>query len=291
MRQTLLAAVLLVLAAPLRAIAPGPELAAAPSHWASVDGVRVHYKSLGRGKPVLVFIHGLGGDMNVWREQVAYFAPRYRVIVLDLPGFGESDKPASAKYTMRFFARAVRGVMDDAKVERAILIGHSMGAPIVRTFDRYYPTRSRGLVTVDGALLNNLPAEQAETFVAQFRGADYATQVASMFDSMTAQASPALREELRSAAVATPQHVFVSAMEGMFRDPSVWTEQKITVPLLVVNTKSPMWSEKYKESLRALAPDLHYVTVDEADHFLMLEQPDALNKAIETWMRAKKWIR
>jgi pimeloyl-ACP methyl ester carboxylesterase len=288
--RTLFAFLLLTLAPPLLAITPGPQLAAAPSHWASVDGVRVHYKVLGRGKPALLFVHGLGGDMNVWREQADYFAPKLRVVVLDLPGFGQSDKPAGANYSMRFFARAIRGVMDDAKIERAILVGHSMGAPVIRTFDRVYPTRVRGLVTVDGALLNNIPADRAEKFLAQFKGADYEKNVNEMFESMTAQASPALREELKSAAAATPQHVFVSAMEGMFRDPSVWSEQKITVPLLVVNAKSPMWTDKYLASLRTLAPDLRYETV-EADHFLMLEKPEALDQAIESWMKAKKWIR
>jgi pimeloyl-ACP methyl ester carboxylesterase len=281
----------LLCASVAHAMTPSPELAAAPSHYARLDGVRIHYKLLGRGKSNLVFVHGLGGDMNVWREQVAHFAPKARILVLDLPGFGGSDKPESVKYTMRYFAKAVRAAMDDAKMDRAILVGHSMGTPVIREFDRFYPSRSRGLVAVDGFLVNNTPVEAMEKFIASFRGAEYADSLGKMFDGMAPQASPALRDEIKTTALATPQYVFVSASEGMFLDKSIWKDDKITSPLLVVNTTSPMWSEKYIAAVRTLAPDMRYEKVDGADHFLMLEKPEALNAAIESWMKAKKLLR
>jgi pimeloyl-ACP methyl ester carboxylesterase len=281
----------LFLASAARGMTPSPELAAAPSRYARLDGVRIHYKLLGKGKTNMVFVHGLGGDMNMWREQVAYFAPKAQVLVLDLPGFGGSDKPEGVKYTMKYFAKAVRAAMSDAKMDRAILIGHSMGTPVVREFDRAYSTHSRGLVAVDGFLVNNTPAEAMEKFIAPFRGAEYAESVGTMFDGMAPQASPALRAELKTTALATPQHVFVSASEGMFLDRTIWREDRIPVPLLVVNTTSPMWSEKYIAAVRALAPDLRYEKVEGVDHFLMLEKPEALNAAIESWMKAKKWLR
>src|SRR6185369_13489379 len=157
----------------LFAMISSPALESAPSHYATLDGVRIHYKLLGHGHHTLVFVHGLGGEMNVWREQVDHFAPHERVLVIDLPGYGKSDKPEKAKYTMRFFARAVRAAMDDAKIDRAILVGHSMGTPVIREFDRLFPTRTRGLVAVDGALLMNLPPEAAEKFIGTLRGADF----------------------------------------------------------------------------------------------------------------------
>ena len=277
----------LVIAAEAVAMDPGPLLRATPSQWATTDGVRVHYKVVGKGKTSLVFIHGLGGEMGVWREQVAYFAPKAKVLVLDLPGFGQSDKP-DRKYSMRFFARAIRAVMDDAKIDRAVLIGHSMGAPVIREFDRMFPTRTKGLVVVDGALVNNLPAEAVEKFVGPMRGPDYVQKVEAMFDSMTDHASPSLRTELKSAAAATPQQVLVSSMEQMF-DPSIWKDDKISIPLLVVNTGSPFWTAKYIDTVRAMARDFRYITVEDADHFLMLEQPAALNKAMDEWMKKKGW--
>lgn len=89
--------------------------------------------------------------MNLWREQAAYFASRTRVLLVDLPGHGLSDK-AHVPYSMRLFATALRGVMNDARVDRAILVAHSMGTPIARQFDRQYHDRTRGIATLDGAL-------------------------------------------------------------------------------------------------------------------------------------------
>jgi pimeloyl-ACP methyl ester carboxylesterase len=281
-------AALIATATPAMAMVSSPALSAAPSHYATIDGVRVHYKLLGRGKMTLVFVHGLGGELNVWREQAGHFASHARVLVLDLPGFGQSDKPQNVKYTMRFFARSVRAAMDDAKVDRAILVGHSMGAAVIREFDRMYPSRTRGLVAVDGALINNLPPEAAEKFIGPLRGPDFAKNLDAFFDSLTDHASPSLRADIKSAAAATPQYVIVSSMEEMF-DPAVWKADKITIPLLVVNTSSPMWTAKYVDAIRAMAHDLRYMTIDDADHFLMLERPEALNEAIDKWMKTKGW--
>src|SRR6266851_7943365 len=106
----------LVAAVTMHAATESPDtLSAVPSRFATVDGARIHYKETGRGRAALVFVHGWGGDMNVWREQVPHFASRARVIVIDLPGHGQSGKP-NADYSMKYMARAIRGVLDDARI-------------------------------------------------------------------------------------------------------------------------------------------------------------------------------
>lgn len=102
---------------------------AGESHYASLDGARIHYQSYGKGREALVFIHGWSCDLSHWRDQVADFQGRNRVIAVDLPGHGQSDKPKLA-YTMDLFARAVDAVLRDAQVDRAVLVGHSMGTPV-----------------------------------------------------------------------------------------------------------------------------------------------------------------
>lgn len=281
-----LLATLIATAAPAAAMTSSPALSAAPSHYVSIDGARVHYKVLGKGRVTLIFVHGLGGEMNVWREQAQRFSAKNRVMLIDLPGYGQSDKPQNVKYSMRYFARGIRAAMDDARIDRAVLVGHSMGAAVIREFDRMYPSRTRALVVVDGALVNNLPPDAVEKFIGPMRGPDYVQNIEAMFDAMTGHASPPLRMELKAAAAATPQHVLVSTMEGMF-EPSVWKEDKITIPLLVINTSSPMWTAKYVDAVRAMAPDLRYMTIEDTDHFIMLERPDAFDEAIEKWMKGK----
>src|SRR5437867_10333838 len=118
-----------------------PEAAAsletAPSRFATLDGNRIHYKSVGSGREALVLVHGWSGDLKAWRFQVPELARRARVIVLDLPGHGQSDKPQIA-YSMDLFARSIEAVLRDAGVDRAVLVGHIMGTPIIRQFYRLY---------------------------------------------------------------------------------------------------------------------------------------------------------
>ena len=74
----------------------------------------------------------------------------HRVITMDLPGHGKSDLPKDGKFSMEQFARAVEAVRAEAKVERAVLVGHSMGTPVIRMYALIYPARVAGLVLVDG---------------------------------------------------------------------------------------------------------------------------------------------
>ena len=121
------------------------------SHFAKLDDTRVHYVNYGAGSDALVLIHGWTCSVGHWRDQITDFSKRNRVIAIDLPGHGKSDKPETT-YSMDLFARAVDAVLQDAKVNRAVLMGHSMGTPVARQFYRKYPQKTLAIVIVDGAL-------------------------------------------------------------------------------------------------------------------------------------------
>jgi pimeloyl-ACP methyl ester carboxylesterase len=80
--------------------------------------------------PALIAIHGLGATKVSFLTTVAALATRFRVIAIDLPGFGDSDKPLGARYDARFFARAVIGLLDALDLDRAHLIGNSLGGRV-----------------------------------------------------------------------------------------------------------------------------------------------------------------
>jgi len=279
MRSPLGAAALLSLAftAWLQGAAPTSVLDDAPSRFAFLDGVRVHYKLAGRGQRALVFVHGFGGDMTVWREQVGHFAALARVIVIDLPGHGGSDKPQTS-YTMKFMARAVKAVLDDARVDRAVLVGHSAGTTVIRQFDRSFPWKTRALVAVDGTLWMKNPAEARDNAVANMQSPDYAA------------ASSDVRDTVNRAAATMPPHVAISFMSSLF-DPAVWKDDHIVVPLLVINQSGAVWSDDYVRGVRAMADDVDYQTIDGVDHFLMLEKPSEFNTRLEKWLTKKKLLR
>src|SRR5204862_2730970 len=109
---------------------PADILGQAPSRFAKSGDLKVHYNSLGDGKTAVVFIHGWCCDHSVWREQAAALDGKGHMLFVDLPGYGKSDKP-KIDYTMNVFARGIDAVLQDAGVEKAVLVGHSMGTPVV----------------------------------------------------------------------------------------------------------------------------------------------------------------
>ncbi|MEL6179915.1 MAG: alpha/beta fold hydrolase, partial [Myxococcota bacterium] len=81
------------------------------SRFIEVDGLKLHIQEGGSGDAVL-FLHGWPTSSYLWRNILPEVARRNRVIALDMPGFGRSDKPPEASYSFRFHARAIEGVLD-----------------------------------------------------------------------------------------------------------------------------------------------------------------------------------
>src|SRR5215467_1916483 len=96
----------------------------------SFDGVPIHYRSLGAGPTAVVLVHCWGCSMKTWDGQVAALAARYQVVLLDLAGHGESGK-GRKDYTIQAFGQDVRAVCDALGLKKVILVGHSMGGPVI----------------------------------------------------------------------------------------------------------------------------------------------------------------
>ena len=150
-----------------------------------------------------------------------------RVIAVD-PGHGQSGKPQT-DYTMSYFARSIEAVMRDAKVKRAVLVGHSMGTPVVRQFYRLYPEKTSPLVIVDGALRLFFPKAQMDALAAQLR-TNYKTFAPQMVDSMlTPVKDEKMKGEIRAAMLGTPDYIAISAMMGM-ADEKVYERIRYKIP-------------------------------------------------------------
>ena len=259
------------------------------SKYAKLNGARVHYKSYGQGREALVLVHGWGCRMGHWRDQISDFSKRNRVVTLDLPGHGESDKPQIA-YNMDLFANAIEAVMRDAKVEKAVVVGHSMGTPVARQFYRKYPQKTLGIIIVDGGLRPFGTKEMREQFLAMFRSPNYKEASAQMFAQMIGTLGPADQERVKSSFGATPQYVLVSAMESMNQD-SLYGPDKMNVPVFAIIAKSPFWLADTEEFFRSLAPDFEIQWWEGVGHFLMMEKPKQFNDAVIAFLDKKALLK
>jgi pimeloyl-ACP methyl ester carboxylesterase len=255
----------------------GDPLARAPSRYAKLDEHRIHYKSIGEGKTAVVLVHGWSCDLTFWEKQVPALASKVRVVLVDLPGHGKSDKP-KIEYTMDLFARGVEAVLVDAGVEKAVLAGHSMGTPVVRQYYRTHPDKTLALIAVDGALRGFIknPAD-IDKFAKPFEG-DFKAQVAKFVSGMFSKETPAaLKERVQTVMQSAAPHVAVSAMRNMF-DTKNWKDDKIDVPLQVIAAPKPFGNEGYKAYVLTLNPKADWRVMQGVGHFLMLEEPKVFNE-------------
>ena len=116
------------------------------------DSGRISILSAGVGPETVLCLHGLGGTKASFLPTVAALAGRYRVVAMDLPGFGESDKPIGAAYDARWFARTAFDTLDALGVSEAHLVGNSMGGRVAIEAGLMHRERVRGLVLLSPAL-------------------------------------------------------------------------------------------------------------------------------------------
>src|SRR4051794_39808989 len=135
---------------------PGADAAVNPAHerkpaFVMVQGQRVYYVTTGTGPRTIVFVHGWAGNGNFWNEQVPALEDHARLVFIDLPGHGQSDKP-DVDYTIDYLAEAVLGVINAVGAERVTLVGHSLGVAVICRVYGKSPAKVSALVAVDGSL-------------------------------------------------------------------------------------------------------------------------------------------
>jgi pimeloyl-ACP methyl ester carboxylesterase len=224
----------------------------------------------------VVFIHGWTCDHTFWRLNAPAIARKHRVLLVDLPGHGESDKPP-IDYTMSLFARAVERVMRQEEIGQAVLVGHSMGVPVVRQFLREFPGKAAAAVMVDGPIWR--PPIDLSKAVEEIRAGGVESRSKRIDGMFAGRTLPALREEIRKKMLGTPQHVAVSAFAGM-GDPATHELDPISVPTLFIFARRQSTPSDQERFLRSVIPRLDYEPWDGAGHFLMMEEPERFNRSV-----------
>lgn len=127
------------------------QLAGLSTRTATVDGLTLHYYDGGpTNGETLLMIHGFGANRDNWLRLARHFTDRYRVIALDLPGFGDSSKP-DASYDVATQTKRLHAFIDALKIDKPHLIGNSMGGHIAALYAAHYPDQLSSVALVDNA--------------------------------------------------------------------------------------------------------------------------------------------
>jgi pimeloyl-ACP methyl ester carboxylesterase len=266
--------VALILVAALAAGAAGGATAR------SSDGVAIRFQVEGTGEPAVVLVHGWAFDRHVWDGQVKALSAKHRVVALDLAGHGESGGSRAA-WTMAAFGEDVKAVVEAVGAKQVVLVGHSMGGPVVLEAARRMPERVKGIVLVD-TLLNveeRTPAAEVEAFARQLE-ADYKTVVAQMSGNyLFAPATPAaVRERVLRQALALPAGVSVAMLRQVWAYDPLPALREIRAPIRAVN------ADKFPtnvEANRRHMPGYQAIIVPGSGHYPMLEDPARFDPALD----------
>jgi pimeloyl-ACP methyl ester carboxylesterase len=209
--------------------------------------------------------------------QLPAFTSSNRVIALDLPGHGKSDAPADGKYTMNLFASMIDAVRIAEGFNQAVLIGHSMGAIVIRQYALNYPGRVAGLVAADGPLdvrpFSRLGKQQPMTLAMR------AATIDGMFVSETAET---LRSEICNLMLGTPEEAANGTGSAMY-DLANQSERKITAPALTIYAGTPYFSRN--PMTWEMLPNWQSTHIPGTGHFLMMEKPEEFNRICATFIQ------
>lgn len=152
-----------------------PKYTSEASRFVDLDGMRVHYRVEGAG-PTLLLLHGTNSSLHTWEGWVERLRSDFRVVSLDLPGYGLTGPDPEARYSPPEVARFLRRFTDAIGVEEFAIAGNSRGGAVAWNYACLYPDRVRALVLIDSA---GLPRDEPLPFILRMQGLPGIRQMAS----------------------------------------------------------------------------------------------------------------
>ncbi|PLX89353.1 MAG: alpha/beta hydrolase [Desulfuromonas sp.] len=249
----------------------------------SFDAERIAYDVVGRGETTLVFIHGWSCDGRYWQKQIPAFANDYRVVTVDLAGHGHSSS-GRAEFSMLSFANDVKAIMDNEDIDRAILIGHSMGGGVIAEAARLMPEKVVGIVGIDTLqnVAKRTPQRVIDDIVTSFQ-TDFKSAVQDFVVSMFPKGSdPQLINWVKEDMSSAPKDVALSAFRNYLGQyvsgEAAFVFKDIAVPVVSINAR--LWPTAPEENKRYIK-NYQLIYIDETGHFPMLERPEKFNVLLE----------
>ena len=244
---------------------------------------KISYTDSGEGTAI-VLLHGFLENKKMWQDYIALFSENYRVITIDLLGHGESDCLGYV-HSMEDNANVVHEVLEHLHIQRAIIVGHSMGGYVGLAFAELYPNEINKLV-----LLNSTSKEDsAEKKLNRTRAIKAVKQnyvnfvslaIANLFSENNRTRLAKEIEKVKTEALKTPLQGIVASLEGMKirKDRESLLKQNLFPVLLILGKKDPVLN--YNESISQVKNTTATLISFEDGHMSQIENKEELKKVL-----------
>jgi pimeloyl-ACP methyl ester carboxylesterase len=245
------------------------------------------------GTPV-VLIHGYTDNARDWVPLVPYLAPQFRLILVDIRGHGRSAKPECC-YTRLDFAYDIKLLLDALHIDRADIVGHSLGSIIAQTFAEFWPERTQRVVLIassGGHRPGTVPPKPAYDYASEIRKLKEPIDPDSPFMiawwSSPTPVDPDFLRRQRKDAAAIPLKVWLAVLDQGITDTDLQrTLPKLTAPtLLIWGSKDPIMEEEVRQTLREALPKAQVKILPGLGHNPFWEDPAACAAAINAFLSA-----
>lgn len=244
----------------------------------SIDGNEIAFTSQGKGNVSLIFIHGWGCNKNYWKNQTKEFSKNYFVVALDLAGHGQSTAKRKS-YTMNLFGHDVAAVVNQLKLNKVILVAHSLGGAVALEAKKILKDKVIGIIGVDTYQTLDVgeTEDRAEQFLSTFKE-NYKGSVESYLgnlfhDNVDTSFSNSIIRDLAK----MPKEIGIDIFRNILKYNYELGVKETKPKIIAVNgDKFPINLNKVKKVL----PTFDYKIIPNTDHFLMLENPKAFNEQL-----------
>jgi len=265
-------------------------------HITTRDGTRLYVEEAGQGTPV-IFVHEYAGDFRTWEPQMRYFSRTHRCVTYSQRGYPPSDVPTDPERYGQDLARDdVVAVMDALKIDKAHVVGHSMGALTALLVGLKYPQRCLS-VTAAGCGYGSSPdakiveetREASRQTARMFETEDFKTASARYADGATRQTHKhkdprGFAEFAAMLAEHSPVGHALTMRELQAKRPSLWELEaelkKFALPLLVLVGDEDGWCLDSSIYLKRIVPTAGLCVIPRAGHTITSEEPAAFNAAL-----------
>ena len=259
-------------------------MAAASGTVTTPDGVRIHYETAGKGRPALVLVHCWTCDSSFWKDQIARLAKNRQVVTLDLAGHGRSGRTRK-DYTMEAFGQDVKAVADELKLDRMVLVGHSMGGAVILEAAKLLGSRVVGLVPIDTLLdvEQSSDPKESDAVMAKMQ-ADYKGQPTAFIRQylFAPTTPPAVADRILAQTTAFPPEIAISALRNNWNYNAAPGFDALKVPIVAVN------GDRFPTNFaanRRHAPQFDAVIMKGVGHYPMLEDPARFGTLLDEALR------
>lgn len=244
----------------------------------------ISYTDVGKGE-ALVLIHAFPTDERLWEPQRAGLSQKFRVITLDLWGFGKSSSVDGKAVTMTEYADEVKQLLDRLHIHKAIIGGESMGGYIALAYLEKYPDSVSGLILSDTQSIADSEEAKAKREATAVEVLEHGTaKLISGFmpKALSPQAPEQMRKFLQTILESQSTTAVASALRGMaLRSDTSKLLSTSQLPILIITgDQDTLISPQQSEAMHHLAKNSKLVTLANAAHLSNLEQPAQWNEAV-----------